>query len=399
MRDIFPEFYTPTNDEFDKLWQEALVVVDANVLLSLFRHQKKVVSEIIGLLNVLRDRLWLPRQVGLEFHRNRHSVIFSLEKPYNRIDELISKLSANFSADIKKLSSEFRYHPTLDFKKLLESVQHFVSSVTEYTAGTQKELPGEADVEALLQQIAALFDGRVGDGIQDKSRLIKDARERFKNKIPPGYMDVDKPDAEAIGDFIIWEEMIAHATKEKRPIIFITDDAKEDWIQRVSGRTIGPRPELIREFRDRTSQAFYLYNLPHFLEQARGRKIGEVSAETVRDAEVVSTAQAGQAQAPSRAAELTRELKSVDEFLRNHEMQRVQALQKFKSLGKQIEIMPDFGGGVHAHPRRTYWDDLRRSYEETEEELEYLTKLVVDASHERANLAFELQRLTGSDVP
>ena len=37
MREKFPGYYRPTAEEFDELWRSALIVPDANVLLSLYR--------------------------------------------------------------------------------------------------------------------------------------------------------------------------------------------------------------------------------------------------------------------------------------------------------------------------------------------------------------------------
>ena len=50
------------------------------------------------------------------------------------------------------------------------------------------------------------------------------------------------------GDFFLWKELLEHGKEQKRPIIFVTDDKKEDWWLKVKGRTLGPRPELIAEF-------------------------------------------------------------------------------------------------------------------------------------------------------
>lgn len=52
------------------------------------------------------------------------------------------------------------------------------------------------------------------------------------------------------------------------PAIFVTDDAKEDWWQIQGDRTIGPRPELIAEFRTECKQNFYMYSSAQFLKFA-----------------------------------------------------------------------------------------------------------------------------------
>ena len=43
-------------------------------------------------------------------------------------------------------------------------------------------------------------------------------------------------------------KLLERAKAEKKPLLFVTDDAKEDWWLIHEERTIGPRPELLREF-------------------------------------------------------------------------------------------------------------------------------------------------------
>ena len=60
--------------------------------------------------------------------------------------------------------------------------------------------------------------------------------------------------------------MIDYSKSTRKPIIFVSNDLKEDWIEDVAGIKIGPRPELIDEFFQETNQWFYCYNLNHFIE-------------------------------------------------------------------------------------------------------------------------------------
>ena len=63
------------------------------------------------------------------------------------------------------------------------------------------------------------------------------------------------------GDFIIWKQLIEHAIDTKKNVIFVTDDEKEDWWEEFNGKTIGPRPELSKEFREKTSKLFLMYGV------------------------------------------------------------------------------------------------------------------------------------------
>jgi hypothetical protein len=59
--------------------------------------------------------------------------------------------------------------------------------------------------------------------------------------------------------------LIDYARSQKKPMIFVTDDRKEDWWLHHHGKTIGPRPELIQEMYSKTGLHFYMYSTDEFL--------------------------------------------------------------------------------------------------------------------------------------
>ena len=74
MRDKYPGWYPKSASEAAVLWENAIFVPDANVLLHCLRHAAVVREELLRLFDVLKDSVWIPYQVGLEFHRNRLDV-------------------------------------------------------------------------------------------------------------------------------------------------------------------------------------------------------------------------------------------------------------------------------------------------------------------------------------
>ena len=60
------------------------------------------------------------------------------------------------------------------------------------------------------------------------------------------------------GDLILWFQIIDYAKEKKCPIIFVTNDVKEDWWQQEKDDKTKdtPRHELLYEFKDKTSQNF-----------------------------------------------------------------------------------------------------------------------------------------------
>jgi hypothetical protein len=76
LRDQFHHFYAPDEAAVKAALQAGLVTPDANVLLSLYRFQRVARDQLFSALEKLGVRLWIPHQVGLEFHRNRLGVMF-----------------------------------------------------------------------------------------------------------------------------------------------------------------------------------------------------------------------------------------------------------------------------------------------------------------------------------
>ncbi len=130
--------------------------------------------------------------------------------------------------------------------------------------------PDLLENDTFLERISQIFDGKVGQPYpeEDFSKHCKEAGKRIEKKQPPGYKDTKKNEPEKFGDVIIWFQLIDYAKSEKRPIIFVTDDEKEDWWLDHKGKTIGPRPELIQEMLAKAGVACYLYTGERFLEYA-----------------------------------------------------------------------------------------------------------------------------------
>ena len=131
-----------------------------------------------------------------------------------------------------------------------------------------------ASDDEILNRILSIFDGRIGDKVDDEelSQIKKEGKERFEKSIPPGYKDDKKKNNEtddnnAYGDLIIWKQIIKFAKGNNVGIVFVTHDQKEDWWNIVKGKTIGPRIELRREFLEETKQFFHMYSMNSFISE------------------------------------------------------------------------------------------------------------------------------------
>lgn len=270
MRDNFPGWYPKTPEHIAKLWDTAVFVPDANVLLHCLRHTTVVRDELLRLFEALGDALWIPYQVGLEFHRNRLDVEFGALDAY---DALIKDQEANIDKARERLR-QLRAHPTIDVQKELAALDMFVSDFKGRMEAARDAHPS-VGVEGVLEKLTSLLGHRIGDKWPSErlAALKKEGEDRYSKKIPPGYKDQKKDAGEydKFGDLIIWKDMIAKAKADNRPVIFISDDAKEDWWWIHRGRKMGARPELIEEFRSQAGEDFHIYEFSQFLRFAADR--------------------------------------------------------------------------------------------------------------------------------
>jgi len=75
LRDQFTPYYAPDDEAVAAALRTGLVTPDTNVMLAAYRFERHARDELLAALEKLEDRLWIPHQVALEFHRNRLGVI------------------------------------------------------------------------------------------------------------------------------------------------------------------------------------------------------------------------------------------------------------------------------------------------------------------------------------
>src|SRR6266567_2622681 len=98
------------------------------------------------------------------------------------------------------------------------------------------------DGDPVFDAVTELFDGKVGKPYktEEYKEIYKKGKERYEQKVPPGYMDIAKKsnNNNEFGDLVVWFQILDYAKGEARPIILITDDAKEDWWRDAGGEKI-----------------------------------------------------------------------------------------------------------------------------------------------------------------
>lgn len=269
MKNKFPGYFPPSDTEVQELWETCLFTVDANILLNLYRYSDHTRREFIKILKAIEDRLWLPHQAAQEYFENRLQVISQQEKAYEETTKAIDVLQN----DLKNS----RQHPFIS-EKLLGQLTSVLGSVSKELAKNKKVHTTRTTSDEIKDSIGNLFEGKVGLPYSEEqlAAICKEGEDRYSKRIPPGYKDDGKTDSSTspqthyrkYGDLIIWRQIIDKAANDKKSIIFINDDKKEDWWLLFKGKTLGPRPELVKEFSDKTENRFHMYQADRFLQLA-----------------------------------------------------------------------------------------------------------------------------------
>lgn len=240
----------------DEMLKEALICYDANVLLNIYRYSDETQNGLIEVFKDFVDRTCLPHQVALEYARNRAKTIVDQANFCQSTEDAFKKVIKEFIEPKDK-------QPFLS----AESTKALNGIIDELTS-KRKLLESMISEDKYADLFLSLFDQKIGaaPGEETMKQLHKQAEDRYEKKTPPGYSDLkDKEVPRAYGDYIVWRQLMDIAKKDKRDFILVTDDSKEDWWLRLSGKTIGPRPELLEEFRQETGQCVWLFTSEGFL--------------------------------------------------------------------------------------------------------------------------------------
>jgi len=117
MKNIFPEFYEKSDEDFKELWDDPLVVLDACALLNFYRYTSQNREHWFNvILKTLDDKLVLPHQIALEYQNNRLSVISDQKDKcleiINQLSVLKRQMFGLLRSDTKALAKEI--NPAFD---------------------------------------------------------------------------------------------------------------------------------------------------------------------------------------------------------------------------------------------------------------------------------------------
>jgi uncharacterized membrane-anchored protein YhcB (DUF1043 family) len=233
--------------------------------LNVYRYTPKTRERFFDILDKLQERIWLPYQVAYEYQEERLNVISQQLKPYSELQKSLDDHLEKFQEILEKYSKRHSFSDFVDVKQVIGTIERAYKRVKKVLAESNSSYPNLFDQDDFREKLTDLFENKVGQPYseEDLAKVYKEAEKRFKDSYPPGYMDSrgssKKELPECYGDVLIWFQLIDYAKKQKKPLIFVTDDQKEDWWLERRGRILGPQPELIQEMFAKANVSFYLY--------------------------------------------------------------------------------------------------------------------------------------------
>lgn len=267
MRTEFAGWYPPSEDDETALWGDAAVLaLDASALLYPYRVTEEARDRLFLALERHKDKLWCAHQAALEYQRNRLDVIRTQVAIYAKLRGLVANAEKSLTTDVR---SE---HPVMKREQWEERVSAALGGLTSWLSAVEATHPRTIDElgrnDPIRDRWDELLEGRVGSRlpIDDKWKAAADAR--YLNKTPPGFEDQKrKREGREYGDLIIWFELLDHIRDRPAdtPVIFVSDDQKEDWWRIEDGQRLGPRPELFDELADRGGRPFWMYTVARFV--------------------------------------------------------------------------------------------------------------------------------------
>lgn len=294
--DGFEGYRDPAEDEVLALLETCPIVLDTNVLLDIYGFEEPARVLALDVLESIRTRLWVPRQVMREFWRNRHGVIAGLPTPIQPIDAVRSELLAivNSLRPDRERPEEIRA-----IRKTVETQLDDLAEAITKARGKPlnvAQILGDTSLDPVLARLEQILEGRVGPPFGDEEpSLVEEGLKRFAAKVPPGYKDgedkADQRPERGTGDYLIWEHTLRYVAANRPPsnaFVLVTNDAKEDWrinISTPTKRVLGVRPELVAEALERTGSRLVLLQQNDFYRlMSRLRPGDEAASESLVEA-------------------------------------------------------------------------------------------------------------------
>ncbi|WP_242890796.1 PIN-like domain-containing protein [Actinomadura litoris] len=297
LRSLFPwHFGPPAGAQLERFLTTGLVVFDANALFDAYRLSPQGSAEFLRTLGLLGDRLWVPHRVAEEFLSNRLTVIRECAGAVTKLTNDLGGPFRKIKADIEEFGGRrgLAKDRVEEVLKLLSEAQQQIGEKISDSYQFDLKAADCLSTDSILETIENLLEGRIGPPLKDMQQVREEAAYRFERRIPPGYADATrKPPEQAMGDYVLWVQLLQEAERRSRPVLFVTNERKkdEDWtVKQAGGWSPLPRPELSAELCEYAGQPLHIVDVRSFLELANRYLDARVSSQTIKQAQTIEGA-------------------------------------------------------------------------------------------------------------
>lgn len=298
MRAEFLGYFEPSERDLSRLWKNAVIALDTNVLLGLYRMPEASRKEMLAVLRSVGERLWVPYHVLVEYHSNR---LTTLREEFEAAEKMERDFRDAFMA-FKAVVTNEKVTKRACWNDLSEKFNEIEAKAKELYAIAKKEranyiAPSQDD--EIRDFLESLLAGRVGPRPLNQEAVNSAeaiAAERYQRGLGPGHLDGKKDGTHLVdgliynrqyGDYMVWAGLLDHCRSEKvQAAIFVTSDVKDDWWLDTRGKAgKKPQPELVMEMRREAGvRDFGMYTLSTFAANAKNRLKLKVNDQTITDA-------------------------------------------------------------------------------------------------------------------
>lgn len=272
MKELFGWAITLDDEEMSRILREAIISFDANILLDLHRLDDAGVTELKKAITLCGGRAWLTNQAAQEYIAHYREVDNFAQSFFESCHKEFCQIASHGEDALNKFKNS---HPTNN-KDIRERLDHLQGQLKNFMEETKAEccqqglaLNEVSKKNDIFRWVMETFDGKTGPDFapDDLAAKKEEGKKRYEAKIPPGWKDQEKDEDRRYGDYIVWLQLQDKAKQEKKDMVFVTRDEKEDWVDVLHGKKM-PSHALMKEFYFNTDkQRILIFRPDYFLEK------------------------------------------------------------------------------------------------------------------------------------
>ena len=256
--------------------ENGLVSLDANVLLSFYRFSPAARQALISVLEALDDRVFVSHQAAREFWRNRLAAIDARNTATEQLSSALAKAENQIIDAIRVWAKQTAVEAGTEqeMSQGLRKAFEICLLTAEDVTSESSAFAYDAAQDSVTQALLPLLEGRVGPPLDSEvhDEALKEAQRRAELGMPPGFRDSNKEEAGGVdgasGDYLVWLQSMTEAESRGLSLILVTGDEKDDWWWKHRGQLLGPRSELVHEFRERSPHPLIMLRPLQLIEHA-----------------------------------------------------------------------------------------------------------------------------------